>query len=204
MLIKTPPHLEYRCESTVNVTLQLTWASQWVTRNVIFQWYSIAQWFRWLLAQSFPKTWSWTGIPALQGQRGSFNSSNPLEEEWERCCSEVDWGTHTKVHTHTHTHAHWPQHSRGDGQCVGVRVRSTHGANTVDMRLTLEVIINHLPSETVCAHRAIINTISFRLKALSSLFHRWDRFPETWTCFSQNNPSELCKRTQQQNKSGFF
>ena len=83
-------------------------------------WYSIAQWFRWLLAQCFPKTWSWTGIPALRGQRGSFNSSNPLEEEWEHCWpAAANWTIGPTLRfKHSHTHTVWPQQGH---VCMGMR-----------------------------------------------------------------------------------
>ena len=94
-----------RVTVTCDFHLEQTSGSGWLG-----MWYSIAQWFRWLLAQCFPKTWSWTGIPALRGQRGSFNSSNPLEEEWEHCWSAAAYWTMGPTlrfkHTHTHTHTH--------------------------------------------------------------------------------------------------
>lgn len=57
----------------------------WVLKTIIIsmELYSVAQQFRWLLAQCFPKAWRGTGIPASWVQRGSCNVRNPLEEEWE-------------------------------------------------------------------------------------------------------------------------
>lgn len=102
--------------SCLTSTLRIEQGNQWesVTGNVVFHCSVVP------LAQCFQKTWSWTGIPVLRGQRGSFNSSNPLEEEWECCWPAAAYWTTGPTLWSTHTAG--PQHTRGDRTlCVWVR-----------------------------------------------------------------------------------